>query len=74
MKKFESLGRKLTKKEQKNITGGVLDTCSITCSTGYYACCCAGDCRCILSTDQTDYGCSGGGRGATSCSYGNNQN
>lgn len=69
MKKFEMLGKKLSKAEQKGITGGVLDACTVTCSTGYYACCCAGDCRCILATDQTNYGCSGGGPGATTCSY-----
>lgn len=69
MKKFEKLGRKLTKKEQKGITGGVQDTCSVNCSVGYYACCCAGDCRCISTVDQTNYGCSGGGPGSTSCSY-----
>lgn len=70
MQKLEKLGKVLSRQEQKSILGGTLnDNCSVSCGAGYYACCCAGDCRCINDTDTTDYGCTAGGTGSKSCSY-----
>lgn len=62
---------RLSRTEMKNImagSGGGQGACSVTCGTGYYACCCAGDCKCHSVTDSTDYGCTHGGKGSTMCS------
>lgn len=67
MKKFENLGRSLTKSEQREIGGGTENSCSVTCDSAYYACCCAGVCKCIADWETGPYGCTTGGPGSSSC-------
>lgn len=80
MKKLENLGRKLSKDEQKKITGGSEnnpDSCSVTCDTGYYACCYqAGlpnyEKKCECKENGTTHTCDSGGVGSSSCSSSSN--
>lgn len=58
---------KLSRTEMKNIMAGS-GGCSVGCASGFYACCCSGDCQCHSVTDQTNYGCTSGGAGSTTCS------
>jgi len=72
MKKLENLGRKLSKEEQKNLSGGKFDGCSVTCSSGYYACCCEGSCECVPFNEK-GHQCKAGGEGSSTCTYSWNQ-
>lgn len=75
---FQPLGAEvLTATELKKIIGGIGGSggdggggggCSVTCESGYYACCCSGDCKCHSVLDQTVYDCTDGGHGSSSCS------
>ena len=59
---------KLSRAEMKQIMAGSGPICSVSCGSGYYACCCSGNCTCKGLEDKTDYGCTSGGTGSSSCS------
>ena len=75
MKNFEQLGRKLTKEQQKKISGGAAAEepdgwgCSVKCYAGHYACCwrniMVAYCRCLKDTEKKT--CDAGGPGASEC-------
>lgn len=45
MKKFKNLGTNLTKQQQKSISGGVADSCTVNCANGAFSCSSdSGDC------------------------------
>lgn len=64
---FELKGAEaLSKEEMSAIEGG----CSVTCSSGYNACCNAGECKCFVAGGrEPEGGCASGGGGASSCTY-----
>ena len=75
MKKFENLGRSLSKQEQKRIMGGTEGQapCSVTCNTGYYACCYSNNgyqCNCVKNGDQPPQTCTADGSNSSQCSIG----
>lgn len=47
MKKIEGLGKILTRDEQKEITGGMIKSCSAVCSDGCVAKCTGSNCVAI---------------------------
>jgi len=68
MKKISNLGLPLTRQELKNVVGGDdFSGCSVSCNSGYFACCNVGpSCHC-LKNGSTDT-CQDGGPGSNSCS------
>ncbi len=66
MKKFEGLGKPLSKADQKGIMGGnePQAPCSVTCNAGYYSCCYAHNgynCECVKNGDTPPQTCTAGG-------------
>jgi hypothetical protein len=77
-KKFENLGKSLSKSQQKSVSGGLKSeiggqrSCSVSCSTGFYACCYRNIivtyCNCVANGRLSPNKCDAGGAGASDCS------
>lgn len=65
--------KKLSRNEMKKLQGGgppedpIGFDCSITCNSGYFACCTGGLCACFTN-DQQGATCDKGGKGSSTCS------
>jgi len=69
MKKISNLGLPLTRQELKTIVGGDDDFsgCSVTCNSGYYACCTTDGPHCLCYANGTSHTCDKGGSGELKC-------
>ena len=77
-KKFENLGKSLSKSQQKSVSGGLKSeaggqrSCSVSCTSGYYACCYRNIlltyCSCVTNGRTPPNKCDAGGAGSTNCS------
>lgn len=77
-KKFENLGKTLSKAQQKSVSGGLKGevggsrSCSVSCGSGFYACCYRNFvvtyCNCVANGKTSANKCDAGGAGASDCS------